>query len=239
MENFFPISRDILEHWVYSDIYAYRVWTHILLVTQYEKEPNKFHYNGYLITQEYGEFVYGRLSWSVRLQVPEQRLRTLMSMFEKDGMIAKTAKKLPRGTIYSVTNYAKFNQRTNQPTNHRNDLEPQEFQDDANQRTNTQTTSDQPATNQRLTTIKKDKKEKNRYVWVKPDLMDVESYCRERGNGIDPQTFIDYYEANGWIVGKTKMKDWKAAVRNWERNGYNKPKPKERDLFDGLFIQGR
>ena len=54
--------------------------------------------------------------------------------------------------------------------------------------------------------------------FIKPTLEEVTAYCNERNNNIDPQHFIDHYEANGWMVGKTKMKDWKAAVRYWERN---------------------
>ena len=49
-----------------------------------------------------------------------------------------------------------------------------------------------------------------------PALEDVAAYCKERGNGVDAQRFIDYYTANGWRVGKQPMKDWKAAVRTWE-----------------------
>lgn len=50
-----------------------------------------------------------------------------------------------------------------------------------------------------------------------PTLDEVAAYCRERNNGIDAQRFLDHYQANGWMVGKAKMKDWRAAVRNWER----------------------
>lgn len=53
--------------------------------------------------------------------------------------------------------------------------------------------------------------------FVKPTVEEVRAYCAERRNGIDPEAFIDHYEANGWRVGKTPMKDWKAALRNWER----------------------
>lgn len=53
--------------------------------------------------------------------------------------------------------------------------------------------------------------------FVKPTLAEVTEYCRERNNGIDPQRFIDHYEANGWMRGKTKIKDWQAAVRTWEQ----------------------
>lgn len=51
-----------------------------------------------------------------------------------------------------------------------------------------------------------------------PTVEEVEAYCRERQNGIDARRFVDYYTANGWKVGKNAMKDWRAAVRTWERN---------------------
>ena len=58
--------------------------------------------------------------------------------------------------------------------------------------------------------------------FVKPSLEDVEAYCRERGNSVNAQRFIDHYESNGWKVGKNSMKDWKAAVRTWEKTEYNR-----------------
>lgn len=74
--------------------------------------------------------------------------------------------------------------------------------------------------------VDKDKKEKDidKSISTKkssrftpPTLDEVEQYCLERANGIDAQTFIDFYESKGWMIGKNKMKDWKAAVRTWER----------------------
>ena len=69
--------------------------------------------------------------------------------------------------------------------------------------------------------------------FIKPTFEEVAAYCRERGNDVDPQSWYDYYTANGWRVGRNPMKDWQAAVRTWERNGvqgehkpgngYNKP----------------
>jgi hypothetical protein len=55
-------------------------------------------------------------------------------------------------------------------------------------------------------------------VFTPPTVDEVEAYCQEMGYGIDPDRFVDYYTANGWMAGKTHMKDWKAAVRNWERS---------------------
>lgn len=57
--------------------------------------------------------------------------------------------------------------------------------------------------------------------FAKPTLEEVKAYCLERGKGVDPQKWFDYYSANGWKVGKNPMKDWKAAVRTWERSGDN------------------
>jgi hypothetical protein len=51
-----------------------------------------------------------------------------------------------------------------------------------------------------------------------PTLEEVKAYCAERKNNVDAQRFVDYYSSNGWMVGKNKMKDWRAAVRTWERN---------------------
>lgn len=50
-----------------------------------------------------------------------------------------------------------------------------------------------------------------------PSTDEVRAYCKERKNGVDPALFVDFYTARGWRVGKGKMKDWRAAVRTWER----------------------
>lgn len=63
--------------------------------------------------------------------------------------------------------------------------------------------------------------------FVPPTLEEVKEYCLERNNNVDAERFIDYYTANGWMVGKNKMKDWKAAVRTWEKSGYNNIKKSE------------
>lgn len=63
----------------------------------------------------------------------------------------------------------------------------------------------------------KDKEEK-RKRFTPPTLTDVKQYCEERNNHVDAERFIDFYESKGWMVGKSKMKDWKAAVRTWEKN---------------------
>lgn len=53
--------------------------------------------------------------------------------------------------------------------------------------------------------------------FIKPTLEEIKSYCKEHNYDIDAQGFYDFYESKGWKVGNSPMKDWQAAVRNWER----------------------
>lgn len=67
--------------------------------------------------------------------------------------------------------------------------------------------------------------------FVPPAVEEVAAYCRERCNGIDPQAFVDFYASKGWVVGKSPMKDWKAAVRTWEqKRGMEQPSQKRKVL---------
>ena len=79
-------------------------------------------------------------------------------------------------------------------------------------------------------------KEKSPSRFIPPTVAEVRAYCQERRNNVDPETFVDFYTGKGWMVGKNKMKDWKAAVRTWEKNrggpgpGSYKPRSKLDDL---------
>lgn len=72
--------------------------------------------------------------------------------------------------------------------------------------------------------------------FVPPTLEQVATYCQERKNGIDPQHFVDYYEARGWKLGKNNMKDWRATIRTWEKQGQNgAPNPSQRKEAGTFF----
>lgn len=70
--------------------------------------------------------------------------------------------------------------------------------------------------------ISNNNKENNKKKFIVPTVEEITQYCKERNNSINPQKFYDFYESKGWMVGKNKMKNWKAAVRTWET-----PKPSE------------
>lgn len=95
---------------------------------------------------------------------------------------------------------------------------PEMADDGKNGYTETKTDTDTPPPNGGRSRRARDTR------FTPPTLEEVAAYVRERGSKVDPQGFIDFYAAKGWLVGKTPMKDWKAACRNaelWER--WDKP----------------
>ena len=68
--------------------------------------------------------------------------------------------------------------------------------------------------------------------FVPPTVKEVREYCLERGNNVDAQCFVDFYSSKGWYIGKSKMRDWKASVRTWERK--ERSNSQGRTTEDGL-----
>lgn len=68
-----------------------------------------------------------------------------------------------------------------------------------------------------------------------PSIEEINKYCSERKNGVDPEKFLNHYQSNGWMVGKVKMSNWQAAVRNWEKN--SNEKKTQRRTGRGAYIQ--
>lgn len=87
--------------------------------------------------------------------------------------------------------------------------------DETNCNTYTDTYTD-TNTDTELKTDSNSKGKKRVKQFVKPTEEEVDAYCIERGNGITGFEFVAHYDSNGWMVGKTPMKDWKGAVRTWE-----------------------
>lgn len=72
-----------------------------------------------------------------------------------------------------------------------------------------------------------------------PTLEDVAAYCKEKELSVDAQRFVDYYQSNGWRVGKNPMRDWQAAVRNWngkEQKGNGKTEPEKPTWTVGHYV---
>lgn len=75
-------------------------------------------------------------------------------------------------------------------------------------------------------------KKKTRTVFTPPNVDEVKEYCKQMGYKVDAQMFVDFYESKGWMIGKNKMKDWKSAIRTWERK--RKEQPKQTTKFNNF-----
>ena len=77
-------------------------------------------------------------------------------------------------------------------------------------------------------------------LFKKPTLIEVKNYCILRKNNIEAESFIDFYESKDWLIGKNKMKDWKACVRTWESREKKNPKTMSKiDMQLNEYLKGK
>lgn len=85
--------------------------------------------------------------------------------------------------------------------------------------------NDMSMTSQKCQGVDKNRIDKEKNInkkrFIEPTVEQVREYCTRNNYNIDPELFVDYYTANGWKVGRNKMKDWKASVRTWAKNNNN------------------
>lgn len=136
------------------------------------------------------------------------KVRNFLNFLELKGQIKRPQKSKLTTLIY-IVNWQKYQEKktTDRPT-------------------------ERPQKDHRLTQDKEVKKEKNEKKDLKPtagrniippSIEMVAAYCSQRNNTIDPQYFVDSYQAKNWMIGKNRMKDWQASVRTWEKNEKDKP----------------
>ena len=92
-----------------------------------------------------------------------------------------------------------------------------------------------------LTSINKNKEIRliNKYFTI-PTISEVENYCIERKNNVEAESFINFYDSKGWMVGKNKMKDWRACIRTWEMREKKKPmKTSKIDSQINEYLKGK
>ncbi len=189
-EGFITLHRSVQKHWIWDEPEALKFWMALLMQANWEAKTTLF--NKQLITVERGQVVFGRKVWSERLKISEMKLRRYLDQLKEEGMINQQT--TSRYSLITVLNY--------------ND----------HQSINQQTTSKQPARNQLVTTSKQVNNKTIGKKFVPPTVCQVSEYCIERKNTVDAETFVNFYLSKNWAIGKSKMKDWKAAVRTWEKN---------------------
>lgn len=206
------------------------LWVRILLEANWKDEE----WHG--VIYERGSFPtsYAKLSQDTGISI--QTVRTCLERLKKSGEV--TCVSTSAGTKIIVNKWG-FYQGTDDEDNMPDNTPITSDQHEAS----TEPTHGQHEANMQLTTLKEDKNirkvevvevvDKNNKKFVRPSIEEVADYCYERGGLVDPQAWYDYYESNGWKVGKNSMKDWKACVRTWERNSYQ---PKQKGMVNILDL---
>ena len=100
--------------------------------------------------------------------------------------------------------------------------------------------SDSVSVNESPSETKREKQAKEkRKRFSAPSVDEVRDYCRERGNSIDAETFVDFYASKGWKVGSSPMKDWQSAIRTWEKRECRaSPREKPASFNANDYLQG-
>ncbi len=214
INGYFKLFRKLVQWGWYQNNNVKAVFLHCLIRVNFSDQP----FEGMIIKR--GQFVTSEKNLASELGLSRQQVRTAINKLKSTNEI--TTQSTNKFTIVTVTNWEKY----------QNGIE-----NTTNEITNT-VTNEQPTNNQRITNEqpqyknikndKNDKNDKNIFIedeppkktksFIPPTVEEVRAYCLERSSPVDAEQFVNYYSAIGWLVGKNKMKDWRAAVRTWERN---------------------
>lgn len=207
---------------------AWQVFGYLLMSAT--RARRKLMVAGQVFELEPGDYAVSVASLCEELKITTRQCRTALNVLQKLEIV--TIKTTNKGSLISLINWHRY-QDERQTDDKQNDK----------QATNTRQTGDKPieqevkninitpVTSLRSVTVPTGdtptpKKKAGSTIFRPPSLEEVEAYCRERENAVDAGKWWDFYQSKGWMVGKTKMKDWKAAVRTWEREA-GKAEPQE------------
>lgn len=194
----------------YDDIPVKTLFIHCLLKANYETK----NWHGIEILK--GQFVTSINRLAIETGLSVQQTRTALEKLIATHEITKSSS--DNFTIITVKNWCEY-QNNNTVSNKR-------------------ITNEQHTSNILATTTNKDNKDNkdipkgiSNKKFTPPTLEELQEYITQNNYNVDAQRFIDFYESKGWLIGKNKMKDWKAAVRTWNSKEPQKPKPKK-DIKD-------
>ena len=197
MSGWVKLHRSMLEWEWYDDANTSRLFFHCILRANHTDTS----WRGLEIKR--GQFITSLESLSKELGLTVSQIRTSIDKLKSTKEVA--SKSQAKGRIITVLNY---------------DL----YQDDSKQvASKSQYGRKEVATDKNDKNDKNDKKSSTRFA--PPTTVDIHSYMIERdvNDFSEAEKFFDYYQSKGWLVGKSKMKDWKAAVRNWLKNCNQQP----------------
>lgn len=206
--GYIKLHRQIQDCWIWdSGKFDKRsAWIDLLMLANHRDK--KFMFNGKPVVITRGQFMTSIRKLAVRWEWSTSTVFEFLKILEDDNMIKKESDS--HRTLLTIINYEVYQGVPN------TDQTLTEHQSNTN-RTLTETTKEyKNIRNKEFKENDTPNGVSKRKCFAPPTVEEVRAYCQERGNNIDPQRFVDFYESKGWFVGKNKMKSWEAAVRNWE-----------------------
>ena len=196
MQGWIKLHRQLIEWEWYQDTNVKVLFIHLLLLANHSEQRWKGHIikRGQLITSTY------HLAESLGLG--RDQIRRALKKLEKTNEIS--VKSTHYNTLITIENYDRFqvdDENINPPSTQ---CQP--------------TTNPEPTLNKNDKNVKNEKNDENIVIEKnKPTIEEIRQYIEEKNYNIDAEFFYNYYEANGWKVGKNKMKSWKATLGTWNR----------------------
>ena len=215
--RFIKLYDKILNWEWYKDINTFRLFLHLLLKANYKD----ISFEGRKILR--GQLVTSLPSLSSQTGLTVRQVRVSLDHLKMTGEVTSTAYSKYR--IITVVKYDEYQSVDRQEGSQMTGKRAAKRQADDRQMTGKRQASDSQMTAsieyieqiEQTEQIEKVEGTGTAKRFTPPTIDEVSAYCRERGNDVDPERFLDYYTSNGWKVGKNPMKDWKAAVRTWEK----------------------
>lgn len=197
--GYVKLYRQLLDNPVFLNEKLLKVWIWCLLTATHSER--KVAAGNTIIDLKPGQFVFGRKRAAMENNLSESTFYRMMNTLKDLKML--TLKTSNKWTVATIENWGLYQ-----------DCSTETEQQESSKRT--QNKNDNNIYKKFLE--KPSKSELPDRKKIPPTLDMVTEYCSKRKNNVDPQYFIDYYTARDWHIGKTKMKDWQAAIRTWEKN---------------------
>jgi DNA-binding transcriptional regulator YhcF (GntR family) len=198
-EGWIKLHRQWLQNPIAQRPYYGHLWVTLLLKASHKK--SEFIWNNKKRTLRPGQLVTGRKKLSEQTGIPESTVERILTYLEGEQQIEQ--QKTNKFRIITVKNWEKYQgcEKANSGTDSKwttNEQQADTYKNDKNVKNNK----------------KKESKPSKRFQ--KPTAQEVCDYAASIGFELDGQEFVDFYEAKGWLIGKNKMTDWRAAVRTWK-----------------------
>ena len=197
--NWIKLNRSITDHWLWSSGETFsrgQAFIDLLLMAAYA--DHQIVSQGKRMNLKRGSMVTSIRYLADRWRWSKDKTTNFLNDLEADGTIEKESD--TKRTVLTIVNYEKYQGSA------------------TNERTQNGRKTDADRTQNGQTKESKEGKRNISNIFVPPTVEEVKAYCDEKGYSVDPSQFVDFYESKGWLVGKSKMKDWKASVRTWQRN---------------------